>query len=65
VDAGNGNDTVDGGKGRDLLIGGDGYDTIFARDGARDRIRCGAQFDLVFADKLDFVSRNCERVARR
>ena len=65
VDAGSGNDTLDGGKGRDLLLGGDGYDTIFARDGARDRIRCGPQYDLVFADRIDRVSRNCERVLRR
>jgi Tol biopolymer transport system component len=65
VDAGSGNDTVDGGKGRDLLLGGDGYDTIFARDGARDRIRCGPQFDVVMADRLDLVAQNCERVRRR
>jgi Ca2+-binding RTX toxin-like protein len=65
VDAGSGNDTLDGGKGRDLLLGGDGYDTIFARDGARDRIRCGPQFDVVMADRLDLVARSCERVVRR
>jgi Tol biopolymer transport system component len=64
VDAGSGNDTVDGGKGRDLLLGGEGYDTIFARDGARDQIRCGPQYDLVFADRIDVVAGNCERVRR-
>jgi Tol biopolymer transport system component len=65
IDAGSGNDTVDGGKGRDVLLAGEGYDTIFARDGARDRIRCGPQDDLVFADKHDLVARDCERVRRR
>lgn len=65
VDAGSGNDTLDGGKGRDLLLGGEGYDTIFSRDGARDRVRCGPQFDVVMADRLDFVARSCERVRRR
>jgi Tol biopolymer transport system component len=65
VDAGSGNDTIDGGKGRDVLIAGEGYDTIFSRDGARDRIRCGPQDDLVFADKRDVVARDCERVHRR
>jgi Ca2+-binding RTX toxin-like protein len=65
VDAGAGNDTVVGGPGRDLLLGGDGYDTIFARDGARDRIRCGAQYDVVFADRFDVAARNCEQVRRR
>lgn len=65
VDAGSGNDTIDGGKGRDLLLGGDGYDKIFARDGRPDRVRCGSEYDLVFADRVDRVSRNCERVVRR
>ena len=65
VDAGSGNDTVDVGEGRDVLLAGEGYDTIFARDGARDRIRCGPQDDLVFADRHDLVTADCERVRRR
>jgi hypothetical protein len=64
VDAGSGNDTIVGGPGRDLLLGGQGYDRILARDGARDRIRCGPQFDTVIADRLDII-RGCERVIRR
>ena len=64
VDAGSGNDTIVGGPGRDLLLGGEGYDRIVARDGARDRIRCGPQFDTVVADRLDII-RGCERVIRR
>jgi Tol biopolymer transport system component len=64
VDAGSGNDTVYPGKGRDVVLGAAGYDTIFARDGDRDRIRCGPQDDLVFADRVDLVARDCERVQR-
>ena len=63
VDAGSGNDTIVGGRGRDLLLGGEGYDRIVARDGARDRIRCGPQFDTVVADRIDIVG-GCERVVR-
>jgi Ca2+-binding RTX toxin-like protein len=65
IDAGSGNDTIDGGKGRDVVLAGEGYDTIFARDSARDRIRCGPQDDLVFADRHDLVAADCERVRRR
>jgi Tol biopolymer transport system component len=64
VDAGGGNDVVVGGPGRDLLLGGEGYDRIVAHDGARDRIRCGPQFDTVVADRLDIIG-GCERVIRR
>ena len=64
VDGGGGNDTIIGGPGRDLLLGGAGYDTIQARDGARDRVRCGPNFDVVLADKGDDVGRDCERVTR-
>ena len=46
------------------LANDEGYDTIFARDGGRDRIRCGPQYDLVFADRVDLVTRDCERVKR-
>jgi Tol biopolymer transport system component len=65
VDGGGGNDTITGGLGRDLLLGGAGYDTIQARDGARDRVQCGANFDVVLADKSDDVARDCERITRR
>ena len=63
VDAAAGNDVVVGGR-ADLLLGGEGYDRIVARDGARDRIRCGPQFDTVVADRLDIIG-GCERVIRR
>jgi Ca2+-binding RTX toxin-like protein len=65
IDAGSGNDTLYPGKGRDVILGAEGYDTIFARDGARDRIHCGPQNDLVFSDRRDVVARDCERVVRR
>jgi Tol biopolymer transport system component len=65
VEGGGGNDTLHGGPGRDVLLGGEGYDTILVRDGERDRVRCGPQDDVVRADRLDVVARDCERVVRR
>ena len=50
--------------GNDLLSGGDGNDTIAARDGARDSIRCGPGRDVVVADRLDSVGRDCEIIRR-
>lgn len=57
-----GDDRIDGGAGRDKLSGGAGDDDIRARDGERDRIRCGSGRDVVVADRIDRVSRDCERV---
>jgi hypothetical protein len=65
LDGGSGNDTLDGGAGRDLVLGGEGYDTVLSRDGERDRVRCGAQDDVVVADRRDVVAADCERVRRR
>jgi uncharacterized delta-60 repeat protein len=62
---GSGNDRLFGGLGRDLLEGGIGNDTISARDSARDTIRCGRGRDVVIADRIDIVARDCERVTRR
>lgn len=62
---GPGNDLLDGGPGSDRLEGGAGNDTIRARDGQRDSIDCGPGRDVVLADRLDRVARNCEIVRRR
>ncbi len=57
-----GDDRITGGAGHDKLSGGDGDDDIRARDGERDRISCGAGRDVVVADRVDRVARDCERV---
>ena len=62
---GPGNDQILGGPGKDVLYGDAGNDTISARDGTRDTIFCGAGRDIVIADKLDSVSRDCEVVRRK
>ena len=64
-----GEDRLVGGPGRDYLFGGDGRDRIFARDGERDIVICGRVSeavgrDRVWADRVDFVSRDCELVYR-
>ena len=38
---------------------------IAAADGTRDTVRCGKGRDRVVADRVDRVSRDCERVKRR
>jgi Ca2+-binding RTX toxin-like protein len=58
-------DVLRGGPGRDLLDGGIARDTLLAADGEPDVIVCGPQRDRVIADRLDRVSRDCERVSRR
>ena len=60
-----GRDRISGGSGRDRISGGSGADRISARDRRRDRINCGSGRDTVTADRIDRVSRNCERVRRR
>jgi hypothetical protein len=62
---GAGNDQILGGPGKDLIYGDAGNDTISARDGAHDTIHCGAGRDIVYADKRDTVSRDCEIVRRK
>jgi WD40 repeat protein len=64
-----GEDTLVGGPGRDYLFGGRGRDRIYARDGERDAVVCGRTAaapgpDRVWADRIDFVSSDCERVFR-
>ena len=65
LEGGTGADRLNGGAGKDRLLGGPGKDTIESRDGARDVVDCGAGRDLVIADRLDAVARNCETVRRR
>ena len=60
-----GDDRLLGGAGRDVLDGGAGNDTIAAADRAKDTIRCGSGRDVVVADRIDAVARDCERVRRR
>jgi len=70
-----GNDRILGAAGDDLLVGGPGRDSVDAGkgndrvsieyDGARDSARCGAGVDVVNADLLDTVARDCELVGRR
>ena len=62
---GSGNDRLVGGSGRDVLLGGSGNDTIEARDKTRDTIDCGTGRDIVIADRIDTVARNCDVVRRR
>ena len=62
---GSGNDRISGGPGRDRVSGSSGNDRILTRDGTRDHISCGIGFDRVVADRIDVVSRSCEKVRRR
>lgn len=57
----NGNDLLVGGAGRDALSGGAGNDKIHARDGGADTVSCGPGVDTVAVDRVDTVSRDCER----
>jgi Tol biopolymer transport system component len=49
---------------KDYVYAGDGPDVIHSRDIYGDMISCGRGRDLVFADRMDRVSRDCERVRR-
>jgi hypothetical protein len=50
--------------GKDYVYAGAGPDVIYARDIYGDVISCGPGRDVVFADRKDRVSRDCERVRR-
>ena len=64
--AGRGTDFLQGGAGRDTHDAGAGDDLVATSyDGARDVVRCGAGLDVVNADLLDAVARDCEVVGRR
>ena len=59
-----GADLLVGGRGPDRLLAGAGNDVVRARDGVRDRIACGPGRDLVVADRVDRIARDCELVRR-
>ncbi len=64
LNGGTGSDAIIPGSGKDKVVAGGGNDTISSRDRARDTVNCGAGRDRVAADRIDRVSRNCERVTR-
>jgi hypothetical protein len=50
------------GQHEDVIYGGDGNDQIdAASDGQRDKLYCGEGWDRYLADKIDYVSSNCEK----
>jgi hypothetical protein len=66
LDARAGGDFLDGGSGVDNLLAGRGDDRIVAQsDGAQDTIACGPGRDIVTADLVDRVARDCEIVSRQ
>jgi Tol biopolymer transport system component len=64
VIGGGGLDVLTGGPGRDVLVGDWAKDLVYARDGERDSVRCGDQIDIVYADVVDSVARDCDVVLR-
>ena len=64
-----GNDLVLNGPNRsaDKLSAGNGNDVIgsFNDPASKDKVTCGGGFDRVFADRIDIVAPNCEKVADR
>jgi hypothetical protein len=65
LDGGPGRDYLYPGNGEDVVDGGPGRDFISASgDGRIDRIRCGSGTDFVYADRVDRVAADCERVKR-
>jgi Tol biopolymer transport system component len=65
IDGGFGDDRLFGGPGQDLIDGGGGWDAVVSRDGSADRIRCGPGRDAVWADRLDIVAQDCEKVDKQ
>ena len=61
---GSGNDTIDVGKGSNRVWAGPGKDKVEAVNRRRDLIRCGKGRDVVRADLVDRVARDCEVVTR-
>jgi hypothetical protein len=63
---GRGADFLQGGPGRDTMAAGPGNDRLaLSYDGSRDSASCGAGTDVVNADLIDAVGRDCEIVGRR
>jgi Ca2+-binding RTX toxin-like protein len=67
LDGGGAKDDLTGGRGSDTLIGGDGDDVIHDDlDQTADTFECGAGFDQVFLDLVDFnqgTITDCEKQA--
>jgi len=59
-----GRDTIVPRHGRDVAFGDAGDDTFRLRDGEADAVSCGGGHDVVYADTVDAVARDCERVER-
>jgi Ca2+-binding RTX toxin-like protein len=59
-----GPDLIYGGEDNDRIRGGNGDDRLKANDDNRDRIKCGAGNDIVYADVKDIVFFGCETVRR-
>jgi hypothetical protein len=64
VSGGSGNDKIDAGVGRSRIKAGPGNDKVEAVNLKRNRINCGSGRDVVLANKVDIVARNCEVVRR-
>jgi hypothetical protein len=70
IRAGSGSDVVYAGRGADRVWGGTGSDRLYGQAGrdvvvggrGRDVISCGRGRDTAFADALDRVARDCERL---
>ena len=61
-----GADLLVGGNGRDRLVGGPGADNLAVEaDVARDSVSCGRGTDIVTAELVDRVARDCEIVSRQ
>jgi hypothetical protein len=65
VKGGEGNDTLTGGAGDDEIRAGAGNDIVNVKNEGVDTVDRGAGSDIVFADKNDTVSNNCETVQGR
>jgi Ca2+-binding RTX toxin-like protein len=56
-----GDDTIRGTDAEDRINAGNGRDLVNSRDRAEDLLDCGANFDVAFVDRRDFL-RNCNIV---
>ena len=59
-----GNDTIYGNYDSDTIDGGTGDDRINVVHGGRDTVVCGRGRDVVFADGIDRIAKDCEDVRR-
>ncbi|HYH60514.1 MAG TPA: hypothetical protein VD766_01490 [Solirubrobacterales bacterium] len=72
IEGGAGKDKITGGSDRDILYGeggkdklkgGDGRDIFEVEGGKKDKVKCGAGNDRVFADASDKIAADCEKVS--